>query len=916
METKKILEKRKNDEKIPGKNHYTNNAAVRIQRNQAEKQRRDRLNDQIAQLATLVPPAVNASKPLDKVSILRLSASWMRLNYSCLNAKRFKSAVVNYLDMHHSLVTNMDILEKSINGFIIATTFTGVVLMCSRYSEEFIGYQNIDLLGHHISNFVLPKEKDLLMKKMRNLISKYKNGSSNPRNVVRVRMQQRPLPRSNEMRYRKMSFSLSIHSGDEMPQSSAPLKKSLKIGRHKDFGESAIILIFAEPVQLEPDIDVQYLEQRDCYFTIHGTQGEIIFADHRISIMTGYMPRDVLGNSAYQYIHCSDVPIALFAQKAMFASSDGTGIITYRLRIRNSSYIYLQTKGQIRYKDSTKEVRQFICCNILLSDEDGNRELKKFQDRYAPQLKESKITLQEIKSPTKSIITANVDSGATRNTPVEHENIKQKSCPQVTNGSFSDVPMDMEEPNTTDNTKNSSVYLDLSKVNYNEERNHSLSSSSEICSLSSADNSLMANTFSCDSQAFQIMNYNKAVSPEALSCNVQRNNTLSSFDLMSPVQSMSSSTDAYAEPVIQENDDFPVIVNSNFLTSDLLLTPDDYTCYDTEKPFFQSQKCTSSEVNCTQNQLQENVGSFNVSDNIEMVADDFLIPQDVLQNYATINSESLNIPDGTFARFENGHGNVNSYVSQNHFSTFNPKITFAGDSQSALNMRMVNAAIKSIPDNNSQANIDLSFLDNTVENMALLSDLSDFYENAMPFTKANHNNQFQTETASSVSGTEMNCDIVLNDTNCTGGLGLVTQTSSDIHISNNAHSPEKFNNCSRESYFTSDNDNSVGANGMRTFNADYFQTHDWQMKEDKIPSTSTKQKINDHIYSQFQTNVAIRNDGRVYKVSRKGLNHLHPSMNSQSTLNHAQNEYVADLDNQSRSSLCPTFQESMFENIK
>ncbi|XP_042896763.1 LOW QUALITY PROTEIN: hypoxia-inducible factor 1-alpha [Parasteatoda tepidariorum] len=908
METKK----RKNEEKIPGKNHYTNNVAVRIQRNQAEKQRRDRLNDQIAQLATLVPPALNASKPLDKVSILRLSASWMRLNYSCLNANRFKSAVVSYLDMHHSLITNLDILEKSINGFIIATTFAGVVLMCSRYSEEYIGYQNIDLLGHHISNFVLRKEKDLLMKKMRNLISKYKNGSSNPRNVVRVRMQQRPLPRCSEMRYRKMSFSLSIHSGDEMPQSTAAtLKKSLKIGLHRDFGESAIILIFAEPVQLEPAIDVQYLEQKDCYFTIHGTQGEIIFADHRISIMTGYMPRDVLGNSAYQYIHSSDVPIALFAQKAMFVSSDGTGIITYRLRIRTSTYIYLQTKGQIRYKDSTKEVRQFICCNILLSDEDGSRELKKFQDRYAPQLKESKLTLQEIKSSTKSLIKVNGDSCATRkcSTLVEHENVKQKSSLPVTNGSISDAPMDIEEPNTTESTKNSSD-VHLSKINYNENRNHSLSSSSEICPLSSDDNSLI--TFSDDGQALQMMNCNKTASSETLSCNVQCNSTLSSFDLTSPVQYMSSSNDApvsYAESAIQENDDFPVILNSTFITSDLLLAPDDYT-YDAGKPFFQSQKCTSSQVNCTQRHLQENDGSFDVSDSIEMVPGDFLTPQGSLQNYATINPESLNITDETFTSFESGHGNVNSYVSHNHFTTFNPKITFAGDSQSTLNMRVVNAAINSIPDNSSQENIDLSFFDHSVENMALLSD---FFENAMPFPKSNHTDKFQTETANSISGTEMNCDSgVLNDTNCAGKLGLFTQTSSEIHISNNAHSPEKLNDCSRDVYLTSDNDNSVDSNGMqmRNFYADHFQTHDWQMKED---SSSTKQEITDHLYSKFHTNAA--NEGRVYKVSRKGLNHLHPSMNSQSTLNDAQNEYVADLDNQSRSSLCPSFQESMFENL-
>ncbi|GFQ69738.1 uncharacterized protein TNCT_526051, partial [Trichonephila clavata] len=53
---------------------------VRLQRNQAEKQRRDRLNGYISELASLVPMIKNSTKPVDKVSVLRLAAAHMRLN--------------------------------------------------------------------------------------------------------------------------------------------------------------------------------------------------------------------------------------------------------------------------------------------------------------------------------------------------------------------------------------------------------------------------------------------------------------------------------------------------------------------------------------------------------------------------------------------------------------------------------------------------------------------------------------------------------------------------------------------------------------------------------------------------------------------------------------------------------------------
>lgn len=57
---------------------------TRIQRNVAEKQRRDKLNGYISELANIVPMVSMSSKRLDKTSILRLSAAHLRLSKSML----------------------------------------------------------------------------------------------------------------------------------------------------------------------------------------------------------------------------------------------------------------------------------------------------------------------------------------------------------------------------------------------------------------------------------------------------------------------------------------------------------------------------------------------------------------------------------------------------------------------------------------------------------------------------------------------------------------------------------------------------------------------------------------------------------------------------------------------------------------
>lgn len=53
-------------------------------RNLAEKMRRDKLNMYIAELSTLVPIVAMATKRMDKTSVLRLSANFLRIHLSTL----------------------------------------------------------------------------------------------------------------------------------------------------------------------------------------------------------------------------------------------------------------------------------------------------------------------------------------------------------------------------------------------------------------------------------------------------------------------------------------------------------------------------------------------------------------------------------------------------------------------------------------------------------------------------------------------------------------------------------------------------------------------------------------------------------------------------------------------------------------
>ncbi|KAG8176439.1 hypothetical protein JTE90_019073, partial [Oedothorax gibbosus] len=296
-----------------GKPSEPKTLAVRLLKNKAEKQRRDRLNGYITELSNIVPMVKNSSKPMDKVSVLRLAAAHMRLNYSCLNPKYFNS---NIPALPAAIQSNLEKVEKNIGGFIIVTTLSGIVLFCSRCIKDFVGFQSIDLIGQCIYNYVKANEQSFLKKKVDSAIARCKKENFKSK-VVKLHMQQRPSSRSTEVRHRKMLFKLSVHCNNSFDESLTKPMENLRKVKHRDFGAASVVLMFVEPMKIEPKINRAYLlSHQEIYFTIHGLQGQIMYADQRIATITGYMPQDVQGISAYQYILDTDVPMALFAQKA------------------------------------------------------------------------------------------------------------------------------------------------------------------------------------------------------------------------------------------------------------------------------------------------------------------------------------------------------------------------------------------------------------------------------------------------------------------------------------------------------------------------------------------------------------------------------------------------------------------------
>ncbi|XP_031632407.1 aryl hydrocarbon receptor nuclear translocator-like protein 2, partial [Contarinia nasturtii] len=91
-------------------------------RNKAEKNRRDKLNKSIQELAGHVRNVAGSSKRIDKTGILRFSAHGLRIDYVFNSGERSPCQ----FSINHS---SAESLMKLVNGFLIAITCRGNIVI-------------------------------------------------------------------------------------------------------------------------------------------------------------------------------------------------------------------------------------------------------------------------------------------------------------------------------------------------------------------------------------------------------------------------------------------------------------------------------------------------------------------------------------------------------------------------------------------------------------------------------------------------------------------------------------------------------------------------------------------------------------------------------------------------------------------
>ncbi|TGZ32334.1 Uncharacterized protein DBV15_07217 [Temnothorax longispinosus] len=411
----------------------------RASRNMAEKQRRDNLNANISTMATLVPSVAGSSRRMDKISILRLATAFLRTRYTLgSGSMNFPSPLFkDQFDLEQFFVNHLVDSE----GFFLVVTAAGKIVYVSRQVEQHLGHVQNELLGQSLYNFIHPEDHDVLTRNLtpdgmqpmsapspagvaqvselahdnsssssedsattssrRTSESRTKRFSEQRRHF-QIRMAQRANSRRDHTQHQCFDVSGLLRLAEACKNADVSGSR----GRQRETTGTSNDIVFTGIVTMPKKRSITELSildaNKDEYVTRHLVDGRIIFCDHRVSVVAGFLSEEVSGRNAFSFMHKDDFRWTMIGLRQMYDRAETCGTSCYRLVTKNDGFIYLRTHGYLEFDKDTQTVESFVCVNTLVSEEEGIKLMKEMKARFSATVSASNrglIPASDINSP-------------------------------------------------------------------------------------------------------------------------------------------------------------------------------------------------------------------------------------------------------------------------------------------------------------------------------------------------------------------------------------------------------------------------------------------------------------------------------------------------------------------------------------
>ncbi|XP_013366024.1 PREDICTED: aryl hydrocarbon receptor [Chinchilla lanigera] len=359
------------------------------------KRHRDRLNTELDRLASLLPFPQDVINKLDKLSVLRLSVSYLR-------AKSFfdvalKSSPANrnggqdncgaqFRD--HLNLQEGELLLQALNGFVLAVTTDALVFYVSSTIQDYLGFQQSDVIHQSVYELIHTEDRAEFQRQLHWAFNPSQCTDSGqavpePHGLLQagVSYTSEQLPPEKSFMERNFICRLRCLLDNSSGFLAMNFQGRLKYlhGQNKKGKDGSVLppqlALFAIATPLQSPSILEIRTKNFIFRTRHKLDFTPTGCDAKGQIVLGYTEAELCTRgSGYQFVHAGDMLHCAEFHLRMMKTGE-SGMTVFRLLTKHNRWTWMQSNARVVYKNGRPDY--IIATQRALTDEEGREHLRK-----------------------------------------------------------------------------------------------------------------------------------------------------------------------------------------------------------------------------------------------------------------------------------------------------------------------------------------------------------------------------------------------------------------------------------------------------------------------------------------------------------------------------------------------------------
>ncbi|NXH71655.1 AHR protein, partial [Hydrobates tethys] len=358
------------------------------------KRHRERLNRELERLAGLLPFPEEVVAGLDKLSVLRLSAGYLRAKSFFsenrdekpgLLGQQLHSQTGREAPLHLLIFTDL----QALNGFVLVVTSEGLIFYSSHTIQDYLGFHQVDVMHQSIFELIHTEDQQEFRRNLHWALNpphapegepSAEGGKSLGSSTVTYKPDRLP-PENSSFLERSFVCRFRCLLDNSSGFLALNLQGRLKFlhGQNKRSEDGSVLppqlALFAISTPLQPPSILQIRTKNMIFRTKHKLDFTPLACDAKGKIVLGYTEAELrMCGTGYQFVHAADMLYCAENHVRLMKTGE-SGLTVFRLLTKENRWKWVQANARLVYKNSKPEY--IIVTQRPLVDEEGGEHLRK-----------------------------------------------------------------------------------------------------------------------------------------------------------------------------------------------------------------------------------------------------------------------------------------------------------------------------------------------------------------------------------------------------------------------------------------------------------------------------------------------------------------------------------------------------------